>query len=220
MIGKRQFTRRSKAYRLDILTNLRLCGVHIVLLLLHIRNFSNVFQPWFLNFVFLYKMSSLNRNSSAEFPVDLKHVLHVWKVLNGSRFSSSKFTLHTIKGRRQAVAALMARSYDRIRILTTNWTLDGPEQVAESHEPLIESTEDAILSPVVSTDTSFNSLGRKSLITSEEYEDIRDVIHTMYENKAYVTLKTLLEPVQEKLKRKVGKSTLYRVLRRMGFKYQ
>ena len=85
---------------------------------------------------------------------------------------------------------------------------------------MAESGEDHILSPVVGSDVTINSPGRKPLISSEEYGEIREVIHTMYKSKAYVTLKTLLEPVQEKLKRKIGKSILYRVLRRMGFKYQ
>ena len=165
-------------------------------------------------------MSSLNRNSSADFPVDMKHVLHVWKILHESWFTSSKFSLQTVKGRRNAVAVLMDRSYERVKKLTPNWTLEGPEEATVGSELLVESTEDAILSPVVTSDTTVTSRGRKSLITTEEYGEIRDVIHNMYKSKTYVTLKTLLEPVREKLNRKVGKSTLYRVLRRMGFKYQ
>ena len=167
-------------------------------------------------------MSTLNRNSSAEFPVDIRHILYVWKLLNGKMFSSKKFGLQDVKGRREAVAMVMCRSYDRIRILTTNWSLEGPEELPEpeSNESVIESVQDTTLSPVVSENTDISSVGRKSLVTSEEYGEIREVIHTMYKNKAYVTLKTLLGPVQEKLKRKVGKSVLYRVLCRMGFKYQ
>ena len=165
-------------------------------------------------------MSFLNRNSSAEFPVDIKHILCLWKILNGEAFSFRQFGLQNLKERREAIALLTSRSYDRIRILTTNWTLEGPEELPESNELAAESSGDSILNPVIGEKADINSLGRKFLITSEEYGEIREVIHTMYRSKAYVTLKTLLGPVQEKLKRKVRKSTLYRVLRRMGFKYQ
>ena len=161
------------------------------------------------------KMSSLIRNSSAEFFVDIKHVSHVWVILNGAQFSSKSFGLQNLKGRREAVALLMDRSYDRIRILTTNWTLDGPPEAPEISEPLAVTPQDFITNLVVGT-----SPGRKSLITPDEYDAIRDVIHTLYKSKAYVTLKTLLEPVYEKLGKRVAKTTLYRVLRRMGFKYQ
>ena len=160
-------------------------------------------------------MSTLNRNSSAEFPVDLKHVLHVWRILNTTRFSSKTFGLQNIKGRREAVALLMDRSYDRIKNLTGNWTLEGPSDVTENDDPPSGTLEDSILRPVVSS-----LPGKKPLITPGQYESIREVIHTLYKNKAYITLKTLLEPVSEKLNKKVEKSTLYRVLRRMGFKYQ
>ena len=165
-------------------------------------------------------MSSLNRNSAADFPVDIRHILHVCKVLHGSHLSSRRFGLHSLKGRREAVALLMDRSYDRIRILTSNWNLEGPEEVPESSEPVPESNEDSTLNSVVGTNGNINGLGWKSLITSDDYDKIREVIHAMYKDKAHVTLKTLLEPVHEKLNRKVGKSTLYRVLRRMGFRYQ
>ena len=165
-------------------------------------------------------MSTLNPNSPAVFPVDIKQILHVWKILNESWFTSRKFSLHTVKGRRHAVAKLVDRSYDRIKNLTSNWTLEGPAEATGNRELMAESREDHILSPVVGSDVTINSPGRKPLISSEEYGEIREVIHTMYRSKAYVTLKTLLEPVQEKLKRKIGKSILYRVLRRMGFKYQ
>ena len=145
----------------------------------------------------------------------MKHILHLWKILNGSQFSSRSFGLQSLKGRREAVALLVDRSYDRIKNLTANWTLDGPAEVAELSEPEPAPAGDSISNPVVAT-----SPGRKLLITPEEYDVIRDVIHTSYENKSHVTLKTLLEPVYEKLNKTVGKSTLYRVLRRMGFKYQ
>ena len=149
-------------------------------------------------------MSTLNRNSSADFPVDMKHVLHVWQVLHGSRFSSRTFGLQNLKGRREAVAILMNRSYDRIRILTTNWTLEGPSEVPESTETVAAPLEDSILNPVVGIHP-----GRKPLITPDDYDAIREVIHTLYKSKAYVTLKTLLEPVHEKLNKKIAKSTLY-----------
>ena len=166
-------------------------------------------------------MSTLNRNSSAEFPVDIEYVLHVWKLFNGSHFSSRTFGLQTLRGRRKAVAELMNCSGSRVTAWTTNWTLVGPKEVPESSsKPLEISLEENILSPVVSLNSSITGPGRKSLITPEEYDAVRDVIHTMYKSKAYVTLKTLLGPIQEKLDRKLGKTVLYRVLRRMGFKYQ
>ena len=170
-------------------------------------------------------MSSLNRNSSAEFPVDLKHVVHVWRILNSSRFSSTTFGLQSLKGRRNAVASLMSRSYKCVKNWTANWTLEGPKEVppeaAESQGNSVDiDLEAAILEPIVRMNIIVNGPGRKSLITPTEYDMVRDVIHTMYKSKAYVTLKTLLVPVQEKLQKKVWKSVLYRVLRRMGFKYQ
>ena len=141
-------------------------------------------------------MSTLNRNSSAEFPVDIKHVLHVWKLLNGSHFSSRTFGLQTLRGRRKAVAELMNRSESRVTAWTTNWTLEGPKEVPESSsKPLEISLEETILSPVVSLNSSISGPGRKSLITPEEYDAVRDVIHTMCKSKAYVTLKTLLGPI-------------------------
>ena len=166
-------------------------------------------------------MSSLNRDSSAEFPVDMKHVLHVWKVLNGVQFSSKSFGLQNIPGRRKALALLMNRSVSRVIAWTTNWNLEGPEEAPESSKTCVEvNVEETILEPVVSVNADISGPGRKSLISSKEYGAIRDVIHTMYKDKTYVTLKSLLGPVQEKLDRKLGKATLYRVLRRMGFKYQ
>ena len=160
-------------------------------------------------------MSSLKRNSLSEFPIDVKHVLHVWKILNGGMFSSKTFGLKDVKGRRRAVALFMDRSYERIKDLTANWTLEGPVDAPESKEPSAVNPEDLILSPVVASNA-----GRNPLITPDEFDEIRDVIHTMYKSKTYVTLKTLLDPVHKKLKRKISKSTLYRVLRRMGFRYQ
>ena len=155
------------------------------------------------------KMSHLNRDSSAEFPVDIKHVLHVWKLLHGSKFSSRTFSLQTLTGRRKAVATFINRSESRVTAWTTNRTLEGPEEQPEGSSPSVEvSVEENIIQPVVSANTS---PGRKSLVTPEEYDVVRDVIHEMYKSKAYVTLKTLLSPVQEKLNSKLGKPTLYRV---------
>ena len=165
-------------------------------------------------------MSTLNRNSSTEFPVDMKHVLHVWKLLHGRQFSSRTYGLQSLQGRRKAVAAIMNRSESRVTTWTANWTLEGPEEAPESGSVSVKVLEeDTLLARVVSS-TNISGAGRKSLITPEEFSAVRDVIHTMYKSKAYVTLKTLLGPVQEKLNRKLGKTTLYRVLRRMGFKYQ
>ena len=180
---------------------------------------------WYFREYCRSEMSSLNRNSSAEFPVDLKHVVHVWRILNSSRFSSTTFGLQSLKGRRNAVASLMSRSYKCVKDWTTNWTLEGPEEVppeaAESQGDSVDiDLEAAILEPIVRMNIIVNGPGRKSLITPTEYDIVRDIIHTMYKSKAYVTLKTLLVPVQEKLQKKVWKSVLYRVLRRMGFKYQ
>ena len=163
-------------------------------------------------------MSTLSRDSAAEFPVDLKHILHIWKVLNGSRFSSATFGLRTLKGRRHAVALLVSRSFERVRTLTKNWTLEGPEDEPQLSVQLDGIADDDTMNPLVSSD--MNVARKKSLITPEEFDEIRTVIHSMYKDRAHVTLKTLLGPVQEKLDRKIGKTTLYRVLRRMGFRYQ
>ena len=120
-------------------------------------------------------MSSLDRDSSAEFPVDMEHVLHMWKVLNGTSFSSKAFGLQSLLGRRKALALLMDRSLGRVVAWTTNWTLEGPEEAPEGSSKSQEvSVEETILEPVVSGSVNNNGPRRKSLISPEEYESIRD----------------------------------------------
>lgn len=62
-------------------------------------------------------------SSSSLYPVDVRHIAHLWKVLGQSYFGSNKYTLTTLTGRRKAVAHLCQRSPRTIQNITTSWDL-------------------------------------------------------------------------------------------------
>ncbi|GAU89377.1 hypothetical protein RvY_01932 [Ramazzottius varieornatus] len=60
----------------------------------------------------------------------------------------------------------------------------------------------------------------RHLLKESEYGKIRAIIHREYKSKIHITVESLLPLVEKEVGVKVSKSTMYRVLRRMGFRYR
>ncbi|GAV01126.1 hypothetical protein RvY_11885 [Ramazzottius varieornatus] len=77
------------------------------------------------------------------------------------------------------------------------------------------------LDPVVEAEEMEGVAGvGRHLLKESEYGKIRAIIHREYKSKIHITVESLLPLVEEEVGVKVSKSTMYRVLRRMGFRYR
>ncbi|GAV05055.1 hypothetical protein RvY_15241 [Ramazzottius varieornatus] len=90
-------------------------------------------------------------SSSSLYPVDVRHIAHLWKVLGQSFFGSNKCTLTTLAGRRKAIAHLCQRSPCTIQNITTNWDLitGPPSETAVESNTVPEDDVNETLDPVV-----------------------------------------------------------------------
>ncbi|GAU97806.1 LOW QUALITY PROTEIN: hypothetical protein RvY_09037 [Ramazzottius varieornatus] len=162
-------------------------------------------------------------SSSSLYPVDVRHIAHLWKVLGQSFFGSNKYTLTTLAGRRKAIAHLCQRSPRTIQSITKNWDLitGPPSGTAVASTTVPEDDVNETLDPVVEAEEMEGVAGvRRHLLKESEYGKIRAIIHREYKSKIHITVESLLPLVEEKVGVQVSKSTMYRVLRRMGFRYR
>ncbi|GAU96188.1 hypothetical protein RvY_07671 [Ramazzottius varieornatus] len=162
-------------------------------------------------------------SSSSLYPVDVKHIAHLWKVLGQSFFGPNKYTLTTLAGRRKAIAHLCQRSPRTIQNITTSWdSITGPPSgTAVESNTVPEDDVNETLDPVVEAEEMEGVAGvGRHLLKESEYGKIRAIIHREYKSKIHITVESLLPLVEEEVGVEVSKSTMYRVLRRMGFRYQ
>jgi hypothetical protein len=157
------------------------------------------------------------------YPVDVKHITHLWKVFGQTYFASTKFSLNTLAGRRKAIAHLCQRSPRSIERVTANWDLlTGPpsNSATESNAVQDDGMNETLDAVVVSEEMEGVVGVGRHLLKESEYGKIRDIIHQQYKTKIHITVESLLPLVENDVGVKVSKSTLYRVLRRMGFRYR
>ncbi|GAU97327.1 hypothetical protein RvY_08646 [Ramazzottius varieornatus] len=162
-------------------------------------------------------------SSSSLYPVNVRHIAHLWKVLGQSFFGSNKYTLTTLAGRRKAIAHLCQRSPRTIQNITTNWDLitGPPSGTAVESNTVPEDDVNETLDPVVETEEMEGVAGvSRHFLKESEYGKVRAIIHREYKSKIHITVESLLPLVEEEVGVKVSKSTMYRVLRRMGFRYR
>ena len=162
-------------------------------------------------------------SGSGLYSVDVRHVAHLWKVLGQSYFGSNIFTLSTLAGRRKAIAHLCQRSPRTIQNITTNWDLStGPPSntASESNSVPIDDVNETLDAIVVAEEMEGVVGVGRHLLKESEYGKIRDIIHHQYKTKIHITVESLLPLVEKEVGVNVSKSTLYRVLRRMGFRYR
>ncbi|GAV09115.1 hypothetical protein RvY_18711 [Ramazzottius varieornatus] len=162
-------------------------------------------------------------SSSSLYPVDVRHIAHLWKVLGQSFFGSNKYTLTTLAGRRKAIAHLCQRSPRTIQNITTSRALitGPPSGTAAESNTVPEDDVNETLDPVVEAEEMEGVAGvGRHLLKESEYGKIRAIIHREYKSKIHITVESLLPLVEEEVGVKVSKSTMYRVLRRMGFRHR
>ncbi|GAU87231.1 hypothetical protein RvY_00114 [Ramazzottius varieornatus] len=160
-------------------------------------------------------------SSSSLYPVDVRHIAHLWKVLGPSFSGSNKYTLTTLAGRRKAIAHLCQRSPRTIQNITTNWDLitGPPSGTAVESNTVPEDDVNETLDPVVEAEEMEGVAGvGRHLLKESEYRKIRAKFTGS--TRLHVTVESLLPLVEEEVGVKVAKSTIYRVLRRMGFRYR
>ncbi|GAV06891.1 hypothetical protein RvY_16802 [Ramazzottius varieornatus] len=139
-------------------------------------------------------------SSSSLYPVDVRPIAHLWKVL----------------GRRKAIAHLCQQSPRTIQNITTNWDLiTGPlSGTAVESNTVPEDDVNETLDPVVETEEMEGVAGvGRHLLKESEYGKIRAIIHREYKSKIHITVESLLPLVKEEVGVKVSKPAMYRVLR-------
>ncbi|GAV01380.1 hypothetical protein RvY_12103 [Ramazzottius varieornatus] len=107
--------------------------------------------------------------------------------------------------------------------ITTNWDLitGPPSGTAVESNTVPEDDVNETLDPVVEAEEMEGVAGvGRHLLKESEYGKIRAIIHREYKSKIYLTVESLLPLVEAEVCVKVSKSTMNRMLRRMGFRYR
>ncbi|GAV04379.1 hypothetical protein RvY_14665 [Ramazzottius varieornatus] len=161
-------------------------------------------------------------SSSSLYPVDVRHIAHLWKVLGQSFFGSNKYTLTSLAGRRKAIAHLCQRSPRTIQNITTNWDLitGPPSGTAVKSNTVPEDDVNETLDPAVEAEEMEGVAGvGRHLLKESEYGKIRAIIHREYKSKIHITVESLLPLVEEEVGVRCRNPRCI-VLRRMGFRYR